>query len=297
MRSTRLALALALASTVAAAAAALAGCGSDPSTGTPDPIVTSNESPHATIALAQTAFSGRYAISASAFFAGTFGETPPCPVTMINSQCDYTACPATAGVVDAGALPSFQAGTVTIGGPTIPDGGLALAVTSGSYPELASTVSTPYFHGGDSITFAAPGDPGSVGAFSFSMPAPADVVVTSPSFASGNVVIARGTDFPVTWQPGIAGTAMAVTLYQLDATGGASKLVSCVFDAATGSGTLPSAGGFANFDVIDGTTTKGELFVLPYAYGSASTTAADGTTWSIYGTVTATSAEGPFTLP
>ena len=290
------------------ACASLAACGSDDVSGGDGGA--SKTSPRGTVSLLQyvTSSGGAgYGVAATAaFFADAADATSTCPVTSLSAACSYVDCPTpnapTPGPVDGGTTPVGQAGTVTVSGLSFPGGALSLPgpATGTGYAGVNPLAASPFFRGGDAITFSAAGDSTSIGPFSVTLVAPADAVVTSPLLdGTTSLALSRTRDLTVTWQPGTPGTSTVISLYQLDPNGdgGSPRSVTCVFDATAGSGTLPAAGGFANFDVIDGTAQKGELIVLPYANKTASATSATGVTWPIYATVYAASAEAPITLP
>jgi len=175
-------------------------------------------------------------VTASSFAAGTgtnaeagydvgagFGRAGDCNVQELG-PCEVSNCPASS--------PGSQAGTITLAG-----GATTVTLTpdaTGAYPDAMG--SAALWHGGESITIRAIGNPDGVSAFMGSLQAPAAVIGTM----LGNVVwpaqpmtISRSAALTVAWNSSSAGVAIDI--------GPATGLhASCVFPPGSTSGTIPA---------------------------------------------------------
>lgn len=166
------------------------------------------------------------------------GVTPGCTIETIGA-CMLFACTT---VGDAGTTKpaALTVGTITTTGPGIP-APITMTPNGDAYPPAVGN--NPLFIGGDTLTFAAAGGNG-IAAFSTTAVAPpVGLSIASPIVSNGgSVIVNRANDFVVTWgigaQPGVG--KVTVQLGSVGA-GGQAKSLSCSFDVAPLSGTIPSA--------------------------------------------------------
>ncbi len=210
--------------------------------------------------------------------------TPTCTVSAAGASCQLSVCTGAAPQpVDLGV--SANAGTVTA--TTLQTGSDAGATKTALYNDAGSysLVGGPYFStaGSGTLTLAGSGDEadGGLPAFSLTVPLPGQARTTFPSLTImstgvpvGTTTLPRQSDLPITWTNGVAGAQVIVAL---DTTspgdaGTITKTLTCTFDQALGSATIPSAGGLQELDAVDGTTGRGGIGVTDFVLG----TAADG---------------------
>ncbi len=205
---------------------------------------------------------------------------PSCTVSAAGASCQLSICTSTAPPpVDVGV--SANAGTVTATTrPTGSDAGAtktALFDDAGGYSLLAG----PFFStsGSGTLTLAGSGAAadGGLPAFSLTLPLPGEarttfpsLTVTSTGMPVGLTTLARQSDLPLTWTNGVAGAQVIVAL---DTTspgdaGTVTRTLTCTFDQALGSATIPSVGGLQELDAVDGTTGRGGIGVTDFVGGS-----------------------------
>jgi hypothetical protein len=234
------------------------------------------------VSLTQTKTSAlTYSVSGFASFAqvleGTAGSTT-CTTSAVNAACSLTVCTAPVAVdagdagdagdaaVDAAVPEAPQAGVITLTDTTTAFPA-AITLTPNSTTGLYApfSASAKQFAGADSIGFTAGG--GTVGAFTNTVTAPADLTSTTPALSSTTFsfpAFSRGSDLAVSWVGATQGSSVTVTLLDTPKPAtGASKTLSCKFDGFGGSGTVPSTGGLAKLDHIDGTNFTGYLSITP----------------------------------
>jgi hypothetical protein len=190
-------------------------------------------------------------------------------------------------------LASYQSCTTTLGGcslidcPTAPsDGGAPTELSAGDIniymSELASpavlhfdptqgqysapTFTGTSFMGGDKVDINAAGD--TIHGFSTSLVAPNDITVTAPVATDSVFTIDTNADLDVTWSNGSAGSSVVVYVSG-DTQPDRYRSITCNFDAASGSGTVPVA-----LLSYLGNVEKGELVVEP---ATTTTPACDNT--------------------
>jgi hypothetical protein len=129
-----------------------------------------------------------------------------------------------------------SAGTITIGG-TSPEFSLAFTASTMQYAAVpAVPTDRLIFAGGDTITFTASG--AAVVAFSDRLVAPGPLSVTSPALTNDALSIDTSKDLVFSW----SGTSVGMLHFNVrTATAVASSFVSCQFDAAALTGTIPAA--------------------------------------------------------
>jgi hypothetical protein len=161
--------------------------------------------------------------------------------TAIKAQgCSVSACDLTGGTMSdpRNLVGALNAGTITIAAS---GGSLKLPYGDGSYNADGET---QLFVGGSAISIAGGGGADLPAFAAQRLVAPTDIVVTSPSCSvdslrsdAGCGDLDRTTDLSVTWTGGGAGIVVAHLETATDTT---ATYVSCVFEAAGGSGTIPA---------------------------------------------------------
>ena len=139
-----------------------------------------------------------------------------------------------------GAFPEYRdAGDIHITGGLSP-----IAIVKGGSPYYQSITSdTRLWDAGATLTITAEGG-ADVDPFSASVPAPTNVVVTSPALPLGGappVDVDRAADLTVTWEAGALGEAVRVQVVGPELDGEPYTTVECRFDPSAGTGTIPSA--------------------------------------------------------
>ena len=161
-----------------------------------------------------------------------------CTRTMV-AGCVATSCPDIMGVLHS----SLNAGTITVTGTgpaspaTLTFGPIGGDAGIDGYQGLKAQ--SKFYNDGAMLSASGAGGPDLPAFATQTLVAPTDIVLTAPACA--NVVcanFARSTDATLTWTGGGAGK-VGVT-YITDTDNG-SKTLSCSFDAAAGTGTVPSA--------------------------------------------------------
>jgi hypothetical protein len=258
---------------------------------------------YGSVSLSQNAHDGLSAVAANAAFQDTTLAPSSCTVTPLGAGCFFADCPAPGLATPQPSAPAStigQAGTLTIRGGEIP-GALTLTVDEDGPDEdgtygIATPPGTPYFHGGDALTFSATGDPASVGAFSATVIAPADLAVSAPSFAHFPATLSRASDLRVAWSPGTPGTYVHVFVDTASTPALEDRSVSCTYEATAGSGVVPSAGGLAQLFATDGTKVIGFVSITPLSVAIVSASDADGgVPWNVSLQVTGTAVGSAFT--
>jgi hypothetical protein len=141
----------------------------------------------------------------------------------VMGECKIADCPQHTSLIDA------QAGKITVGSYELnPD-------ATDEYTGL-QFLNTVAFKPGDSLTVSAEG--GSVGAFTETLTVPPLITVTAPVVTNNKLDLPLGTDFDVTWTNGGTGS---VVVQILSGTSTAGKHLTCRFDAAKGTATVPAA--------------------------------------------------------
>jgi hypothetical protein len=194
--------------------------------------------------------------------------------TVLDTNCTVTSyatpAPVDAGdaaVVDAGPFVAPEAAGIMITNATTAFPA-AVTLTNGSNGLYTSasqyTSTTKYFAGGNSIAFTAAGDPASVGAFTTTVTAPADLGSLSPApgVTGAFAAIPRGTPLTVTWQDGTINTSVVVAFTATTASPYAYKTLTCTFPAGPGSATIPAAD-LQAIPQVDGTTVTGRATITP----------------------------------
>lgn len=204
------------------------------------------------IHLDQGNFMGNYTYSATASFTRTALSTvtpPPCPgmvsVTMGACLASVLCVPPAS---DAGMVTipdTLDVGTITIAGGTGDAGAAVLTygpITAGPYMYKGyKSVSgdLQFYAGGDMLTATAAGGADLPAIPSQTLIAPTDITITSPACTfSSCPAVDRTVDLVATWTGGGAGKVF-FTYETLSAT--LVTIVSCNFDAAAGTGTVPAA--------------------------------------------------------
>jgi hypothetical protein len=214
----------------------------------------------------------------AAFAPATPGEgiTSGCTIEPVG-PCKLISCQA----IDAAARPAAKltsAGTITATGGLLPAAGISImAAGDGTYTPVTGTV--PLWAGGDTLTFTAAGGP--VPGFTKTAVAPAvGLSITMPTIANGGAVaISRSSDFVIGWA--VTGAAVGKTAILVGGTGG--KSLSCSFDVAGMSGTIPTAAlgkleagpGSFTFAVFSSTTTTVGDYALTIELTTPSTAAGE----------------------
>jgi hypothetical protein len=235
------------------------------------------------VALGQSHLSGTETTTGIAVFV----KTPPPNTSTTCTQttsgpCTLNRCE----LADGGRPPYFSAGTITINGGTLTAPITLTYDSSTGYSVFAAT--TPIYTPGDTFHVSAVG--ADVGAFSGASAAtPNDIVVTSPSGGTGTNLmysVDESKDLVIAWTGGSAGSQVQVGLSNLDDKSLALN-VGCMFDAAAGTGTIPTA-----LLTQLGSFTSGFLEMFPIS--TASLASADATvTVTVQGTPTAGIATSP----
>jgi hypothetical protein len=164
-------------------------------------------------------------------------------VSTTSGPCVLDDCSA-ADAVDGGTVVTANAGVVTISG-----GNLAspLKVTYGAGGQYRPPlIGTALFDAGGVFTVSAPG--ADFPAFSGqSAPAPSLVTITAPALTAGTYgptyLFDPAAALPWSWTGGAAGDSVVVTVVS------AGVIITCSFDAAGGTGTIP-AGVVARFPAM-----------------------------------------------
>lgn len=202
--------------------------------------------------------------SASAFFSqgGTASEGPDADCTKREEGscsvvvCNYGPTPDAGTVEDAGTPPAApHAGVITI------NGGTEITLTpdeaTGLYPTLTAPALTNIWDTAD-IAVSAAG--ATVPAFADSLAPPAAITFTAPALDFVTpLAIDKANDLAVTWDNGAAGTKVSFLLATTKP-GVKSAMITCSFDAAGGTGSVPK-GALADLlptsDGVNGTGTLG----------------------------------------
>ncbi len=151
------------------------------------------------------------------------------------------------------------AGSITVGGLVEP---VTLSPGSDGLYAPYSNAMQALWNGGDALRVSASG--GDVAAFSTTLTAPEQIVVSAPTPSAGALIVSRATDLQATWS---GGGASQVEVYFTTAGASGSTTVKCYFSAAMGGGVVSSAalamlppgagsGGVSSFDAnlhTDGT--------------------------------------------
>lgn len=142
---------------------------------------------------------------------------------------------------DAGEAPTYSAGDITItGGKLASPLVLSFEADGGAY---STTYATAPFAAGETLNVSAAG--AEVTAFSAATgPGPSAITLTAPTGTGTpgfeSYAIDTSQDLNVTWTGGAAGTQVVVMLSNVDDENTHLEL-QCPFDAAAGSGTIPTA--------------------------------------------------------
>lgn len=171
---------------------------------------------------------------------GPGGLTPGCTIEPIGA-CKLLACAS----LDAAPPmttppPQLSAGTITATGGLIQGAGLVLTPDSeAKYPGLSGP--GILWTGGETLTFAASG--GTVPAFSKTAIAPTfGLSIATPVMTSGTVLnVPRSSDFLIQWQVGSAPAVGHLDVLIGSTASVGSRSLTCSFDVASLSGTIPSA--------------------------------------------------------
>ncbi len=196
------------------------------------------------ITLTQSNVSNNYFHSVSASFAAAVaaaGGAGTCTTTMMGS-CTATVCAVVDGGAPAAVVSGLNAGDITVtgmadaGAAVLTYGAIGDAGYKGYHP--ASGVGQ-FFNSGDMISAMGAGGP-DLPAFTGQMvTAPSDIVMTSPACdMTGCPDLDRTADLAVTWTGGTVGKVNASLASISDAS---VVSIQCTFDAAGGTGTIPSA--------------------------------------------------------
>jgi hypothetical protein len=158
--------------------------------------------------------------SSGAFF--DYEANDPCSPfpTTLPKGCTYNACYSGPKVVKY-----LSAGTVTVSGGTP-----TMTMTPGSNGTYSFAQQTGELAGTGMLTLSATG--GDVPAFTVSFPQITYASLTAPSQSQ---TLPRSQDMTVTWTGGTAGTSVYFRLLNNQ------QEIQCVFDAAAGTATVPSA--------------------------------------------------------
>lgn len=150
-----------------------------------------------------------------------------CPPEVIVDGCSVVDCAPPLNVP----VTNVSAGTLLINGTKQP---LSLVPNAEHYP--SNPISTRLWEGGEAISLVASGD--AAPAFSLSLIAPKYVVVTTPTWPTGNskLPVARSVPLDFVWTGGDAGQVTVLFTAQLKTPG--IQLVSCSFPATAGHGTI-----------------------------------------------------------
>jgi hypothetical protein len=207
----------------------------------------SNGTPTETKTGIVTIESSRYTVSTTeveqGYASGTFyrippvtmGGTSPCTTSTFGS-CEVQTCNAVTTTTDGGVSITYtDSGLMTISGVQVNDGTMTL--TPGQYGYITVSGSVALFNGGDTVHFAAPGNPSGAPAFDVSLVAPTSVQVTAPAFVQGAVTASSTQDLTIAW----TGTATSGVTAQLSAgTTGRSAVARCSFSGSAGHGVVPA---------------------------------------------------------
>ncbi len=154
---------------------------------------------------------------------------PGCVNTVVGG-CTVSDCSAAA---DAGTPPDggqVGAGTLTFTG--LADAG-AVVITQAANGSYLRQIQSQLFVAGSALQVSSSG--GAVPAFTASVTAPVSATLTTPACPLSNCgMISKATGLPVAWTGGGTGSISVQVLT-------AASQVSCVFPAASGSATVPSA--------------------------------------------------------
>lgn len=191
------------------------------------------------------------------------GTATPVPSSCISSvmgictvsECDLTAPPGPRG--DAG-TPS-SAGIVSLVGAMIPVAGIVLTENGGRY--TAKSGNTQLFAGNNTLSVSAAGQFGGVPAFTGTLAAPGDLVVTPPLSNTTPTLINRDVNFVLSWTGGAAGKVYAglSTVEQSKK----SVTVACEVAGSAGGVTVPAAA-LAKLQSTNGGSVSGTIYVSPY---------------------------------
>jgi hypothetical protein len=204
--------------------------------------------------------------------------SPACPATT-DGPCTIKDCPTPGADAGQPTPRTASAGAVQVTGAAMP----VLLVPSGaSYPPLQS--SARLWSGGESLDVLAMG--AEVPAFSAALTAPSYVTVTAPAWPAlgSTLAIDRSQPLAFAWSGGHDGTVQVEILGDM---GPQRTSITCLFPAASGSGTVPATalarfplvttGASLSVDCItDKSVTAGGWSILVRASTQARTAAGDG---------------------
>ncbi len=185
--------------------------------------------------MSQSAFTAAGQTFYSGLLLANFFEIParyPGCVNTVVGGCTVSDCSAAA---DAGTPPDggqVGAGTLTFTG--LADAG-AVVITQAANGRYLRQIVSPasLFVAGSALQVSSSG--GAVPAFTASVTAPVSATLTTPACPLSNCgMISKATGLPVAWTGGGTGSIAVQVLT-------AASQVSCVFPAASGSATVPSA--------------------------------------------------------
>jgi hypothetical protein len=196
------------------------------------------------VTFVQTADAGG-TFSAGFALATAGGSKLPAGCTVVDGgACVTTSCPGAgdAGASDAAVPMAPNAGTLTVtGGPVFGATGFPLSpANDGTY-----LYASPHaiFATGDTLGVAGAG--ATVPAFSTeTVVAPAPIKLTAPTpptTASGKMTIPTTADLTVSWTGGTTGAKMYFTVNAVFTASSGGASVTCSWDAAAGTGTVPQA--------------------------------------------------------
>ncbi len=171
---------------------------------------------------------------------GALPGLPPCQ-SETEGECVFYQCGASPQVdagapLDAGTVPP-HAGVITVSGARIPAGTTLVPGADGKYPVLSRSMLDAW-SGGEALAVSAAG--GNVPAFDGTVSAPAPgIALTAPVLAPPQKAeVDRSRGLTVSWSGGGAGTLTVSATAAVQ--GGGSALVTCRFDAAKGTGQMPT---------------------------------------------------------
>jgi hypothetical protein len=183
-----------------------------------------------------SSFSSSAGISSAmeAFFWPTPYFTSPTCTYATSGSCVLSTC----GLVkppDGGYGGFVSAGTLTLTG-----GAKTVTITpnpDGTYPPWSDTTAM-LFTGGETLTLSASG--ATVSAFSTSLTAPAQILVSTPALPApgSKLAVARSADFPMSWIGGGTGNAQAI-LSAITSTNRGD--IVCTVPASKGALTIPAS--------------------------------------------------------
>jgi len=205
--------------------------------------------------------STRYTVASTqveqGYATGTFYRIPPMTgpggggcTSHTYGACDVQTCTFSGTGNDAGTSIMYtDAGTMTIMGVQVNNGTMTL--TPGAYGYDTVSGSVALFDGGETLHFAAPGNPNGAPALNAQLVAPSSVQVTAPQFDQGHVTASASQDLAVAWT---GSSATSVTAQLAAGSGTTSAIAHCTFAGTAGGGVVPSAA-IAAIAAVGGTSS------------------------------------------